>query len=125
MTDDKWMLIVDDEPKIRLLMKRYLNLKGYTVMLAKNGEEGFQLFSQHSQRFELCIVDLNLPDISGDVLLQKIKKIKPEIRIGLVSGDAKTRLAEKSIELQPNFTLSKPFSLHHLMEYIRIKKYFQ
>jgi two-component system OmpR family response regulator len=66
------ILIVDDDPSICTLLKRYLQRQGYTVEVAATGAEGLQQLRTFQP--DLVILDLNLPDVSGYSLCRQMQK---------------------------------------------------
>jgi len=85
------ILVVDDEEPIQKLLKRTLSKMGYSVDTASDGEEGLKLFRQHS--YELVLLDLNMPRLSGDQLLREIKKINPTTEVIVITGYASVESA--------------------------------
>ncbi len=80
------ILVVDDEESIKKLLKKTLSKMGFKVNTASNGEEGLRLFREHS--FELVLVDLNMPKLSGEQLLREIKKLSPATEVIVITGYA-------------------------------------
>ncbi|HKV40099.1 MAG TPA: response regulator, partial [Blastocatellia bacterium] len=78
------VLIVDDEPQVRELMVEFLHFDGHTAETAANGREGLEKF--HTGRFDLVITDMAMPELSGDQLIEAIKKTKPETPVILLTG---------------------------------------
>jgi len=66
------ILIIDDEPQIRKLLKITLESNDYKVVLAETGVEGVQLVANHSP--DLVILDLGLPDKSGHLVLKDLRE---------------------------------------------------
>jgi len=85
------ILVVDDEEPIQKLLKRTLSKMGYKVDTASDGEEGLKLFREHS--YELVLVDLNMPKLSGEQLLREIKKISPTTEVIVITGYASVESA--------------------------------
>ncbi|MDR2742049.1 MAG: response regulator, partial [Treponema sp.] len=85
MKDKQTVLVVDDEEKILSLVKSYLEINGYTALCAKNGREGMGLFERNS--VSLILLDLMLPDFSGEVFCRKIREIS---KIPIIMITAKT-----------------------------------
>ena len=66
------ILIVDDEPSIRSLLSRVLVREGFEILLATNGQEGLEIAAKENP--DLIILDLNLPDLYGEDVCQKIRQ---------------------------------------------------
>ncbi len=69
------VLIIDDEPELRNLLVKLLNLEGYKVQSAEDGKGGLALV--HKDDFLVVVTDVRLPDINGIELIQSIKQINP------------------------------------------------
>ena len=67
----KTLLIIDDDPLIRKTLSSHLSGKGFEVLLAEDGEQGFQMFDKGLP--DLVVLDIRLPDMDGLEVLRKIK----------------------------------------------------
>ena len=73
------ILIADDEKLVRDVIARFLTLKGYAVSTAENGAETISLVDR--ENFDLLIMDLRMPGLRSDEILELIKKTKAELPI--------------------------------------------
>ena len=80
------ILIVDDEVPIRMTLERLLQRRGYAVLAAGSGEQALALLDQHT--FDLLILDLKLPGISGLDVAQRARTLQPTAAILLLTGHA-------------------------------------
>jgi CheY-like chemotaxis protein len=78
------ILCVDDETTGLAVRKMTLESRGYHVMTADNGAEGLAIFS--SQPIDLVILDYKMPGMDGDVVAERMKRLKPVVPILLLSG---------------------------------------
>jgi len=78
------ILLVDDNRDGLLVRCSLLEEVGYSVQKATNGEEGLKLFN--SSRFDVVVTDYRMPRMNGVELIQKIRKVNPNIRVILLSG---------------------------------------
>ncbi|HMS63684.1 MAG TPA: response regulator, partial [Ignavibacteria bacterium] len=69
------ILLIDDEPNLRLLYSKLLSLEGFDITTASTGNEGLNLISK--DQFRLVISDVKLPDISGMEILKIVKEDHP------------------------------------------------
>jgi len=121
------LLIVDDDPELRTLLKKHLEEEGYTVFTAKDGEEAIELIQKENP--DVALVDYLLPDIDGISLCKWIKNNPDTLDIGviLITGlnDEETRI--KGLSAGADDLLTKPFFLPELKARIRalgkFKKY--
>jgi DNA-binding response OmpR family regulator len=78
------VLVVEDEPNLRSLLSRLLDDAGYDVAVAVNGADGLQ--AALSRSFNLILLDLILPDISGDEALRVLVAARPDSRVLVMSS---------------------------------------
>ena len=110
------ILVVDDELFIRELLCEFLGKSNYEVVSANGAAEALQLIQ--SYRFELAIVDLKMPDMSGAELLRLIKRMTDEIRIILMSGYASVPAVVEAYREGADDFLTKPFRLNELLSVV-------
>ncbi|MEE4365117.1 MAG: response regulator [Desulfotignum sp.] len=80
----KKILVIDDEPSIRVLLQKMLEREGHTAITASDGDEGMQLFEQ--TRFDLVITDIIMPGKEGIEIIMEITKKYPDIPVIAISG---------------------------------------
>ncbi len=83
-TEQKKILVVDDEESIHLLYREELEEEGYEVHSAMNGEEALKLFDDIKP--DLVILDINMPGMDGIEVLRQIKEKKPSVPVILSSA---------------------------------------
>lgn len=111
MTANKNILVVDDEPKILEVISSYLESKGYIVYTAENGQKALDVFEKNN--ISLLVLDLMLPDVSGEEVCERIRKIS---RIPIIMLTAKTQENDllKGLTIGADDYITKPFSLKEL-----------
>lgn len=110
------ILVVDDEPLVRELATTVLESTGYQVVSAADGEAALDKFKADPDSFSLAIVDVLMPVMGGEELVQEIAKIRPDFPILLSSGYApKSSLDEKIKKKEIEF-LPKPYRSRQLLE---------
>lgn len=80
------VLVVDDAGAVRNATKWMLEYYGYNTFTAENADLALRQFHDRAADIGLVIVDVRLPDMSADALIRALRRIKPEIRILLVSA---------------------------------------
>lgn len=80
------LLLVDDEPALLDLLKKYLERLGYQVDARPSPEEALELFSQDPDAYAVVLTDLTFPGISGDQMLEKMRTRNPLQRAIISSG---------------------------------------
>ncbi len=80
------LLLVDDEPGLLDLLKKYLERLGYDVDARSSSEEALAAFDQDPARYALDMTDLTLPGISGEQMLERMRARVPMLRAIISSG---------------------------------------
>jgi YesN/AraC family two-component response regulator len=111
------VLVVDDEPIMRELVRQVNNALGYETLQAADGLEGFHVYQNNLP--DLVISDVYMPRSDGVQLLKNIRTIDPTARIILMTGHAHFRMTEEKPLHRPNGFLLKPFALAELMNMIQ------
>lgn len=108
MVTSKNILAVDDEPKILEAVAAFLESKGYTVYTAQNGRQALEVFEK--QNISLILLDLMLPDISGEEFCTQIRR---KSRVPVIMLTAKSEEANQlnGLNLGADDYITKPFSL--------------
>ena len=95
------VLVVDDEEMIRSFTRSALEPYGYTVLLARDGEEGLRLLAQRSSDIGLVLLDVAMPGMDGLETLERIREIRPDVPVIVCSGfgdvDVETRFTGTDI----------------------------
>jgi two-component system response regulator ResD len=104
----KKILAIDDSPTLRKLLRYYLSRRGYDVSEANNGKVGLEFIMR--QDFDLIILDMMMPIMSGDVVLQRLKEMDNfSVPVLILSADKDEENKAKAIALGASFYLTKPF----------------
>ncbi len=113
------ILVIEDEARIQAFLRRGLEAEGYTVRAADNGRDGVALATEG--RWDLVVLDLLLPGLSGLELLQELHRTRPELPVLILSArtDLETKL--KGFELGAKDYVPKPFSLDELLARVRVQ----
>lgn len=80
------LLLVDDEPALLDLLKKYLERLGYQVDARASAEEALQAFEQNPQGYALVLTDLTLPGVRGDQMIERMRARNPALRAIISSG---------------------------------------
>lgn len=104
------ILHVDDDPDVRLLMAGSLQEFGYSVLTAGTVKEGLQLAEKTS--FDLCILDVRLPDGTGIELCQQLRTLQPNVPIVYYTAYADDDSQRAALSVCGDAYLRKPISIH-------------
>lgn len=110
--ENKKILIVDDEAKILEIVKAYLEHEGYEVEVATNGNAALSKFSEKA--FSLLVLDLMLPDMSGEELCEIIRR-KSDVPILMLTAKVDEGSIIKGLNLGSDDYVTKPFSPKQLV----------
>jgi CheY-like chemotaxis protein len=106
------ILVVDDSEEVREVLRELLSRHGYTVVTSPDGESG--LVELETRPFDLAMVDLGLPGISGLEVAHRLKSRWPATRVALMTGYGDRMGSEDVKSKGVDFVLAKPFSLDQL-----------
>ncbi len=113
------ILVVEDEPGIRLLMRKILIRQGYHVLEAASGPEALKLATGYPGKIVLLVTDMVMPEMSGKDLAAQLAEMTRDLRILYISGYTPDA-AISSAELPPGSDfLQKPFTLGSLVNKVR------
>lgn len=110
------ILVVDDEDIVRNLTRQILEIQGYNILSAGNGEEAIALFAENSEKINLLMTDISMPKMSGIELAETLKLKRPDLQVLFTTGYAETS------NLRANFEnaelLPKPYTFDDLTKRI-------
>ena len=118
-TGSERILVVDDEEAVRIVMQRSLEHLGYEVVVANNGQEALQIFSNLQGSFSLVIVDMIMPLMAGDELFYKLRKIDKATRVLIASGYSSDKRTKAMLSDGALGFIQKPFAVEELAEEVR------
>jgi two-component system, cell cycle sensor histidine kinase and response regulator CckA len=109
------LLVVDDEPAVRLLACRILREAGYTCLEAESGLAALGQLQSDGQRLDAMVVDIRLPDLSGLDLVRLARTLRPGTPALFISGYAQPLVEEPQLQKLLHAFLAKPFSAEQLI----------
>ncbi len=117
-TEAQRILAIEDDDAVQRVLKRLFETEGYTVDLAKDGLSGLEHFCE--TRPSAIVLDLRLPDISGQEVCQQITRVAPGLPVIVLS--AKAEVADKVVLLEMGACdyVTKPFSPRELLARVRV-----
>lgn len=114
------VLVVDDDPGVRVMLSSILNDEGYVVEAVENGKEAIKACEKSF--FDVVLIDVELPDMKGTELLDRLKKIQPKMVRIIITGHPSLESAMKAVNERADGYVLKPFEVTELLE--KIKKLF-
>ena len=110
----KHILLIDDEKVIREIGQEMIELLGYKCIIAKDGEEGVELFRENLEKILIVVLDVEMPGISGEVVSNIITEEVPDTRILFISGYDRDYLEKKVFGKKIENFMPKPLSVKSL-----------
>ncbi len=106
------LLVVEDDPDFRETCARWMTRKGHRVEAAANGHEALEICDR--KVFDVAIVDMNMPGLSGLELLERMKSTQIETEVIILTGQGTIESAVNAMKLGASDYLTKPFPLDEL-----------
>jgi CheY-like chemotaxis protein len=115
----KGVLIAEDEAEIRTLLTGVFEFEGFEVYAAHDGEAALKMFASHADAIVLIVVDLGMPKMGGLDVIEKVRQLKPSVKIIAASGYGRENVHEIVLKAGGDAFLSKPFVIAELIETTR------
>ena len=113
------ILVVEDEPQIRDLTATILEQAGFHVVLAHDGRHGLDMFRRHGQDLAAVLLDLTMPQMNGEEVLQHVRQMRPHIRVIVMSGYSEHEMHQRFAGQAVAGFVQKPFSPATLLDVLR------
>ncbi len=106
------ILLCEDDENLGMLLREYLNAKGYEADLYPDGEEGYKAFLNH--KYDLCVLDVMMPKKDGFTLAQEIRQNDTEIPIIFLTAKTLKEDILEGFKIGADDYITKPFSMEEL-----------
>jgi two-component system cell cycle sensor histidine kinase/response regulator CckA len=113
------LLVVEDELAVRQLFTTVLRRLGYAVHEASSGTEALRLFTEHVSSIQMIVTDVVMPGMSGGELAQRVRAVRPAMRILFVSGYTDDKVVRRGVLHGEEDFLQKPFTPMVLAQRVR------
>lgn len=113
------VLVIEDELLMCEVAKEMLEAHGLTVLTATDGQKGVALFREHAQSLRAVLLDLRLPDMSGEEVLREIHRVCPQTPVILVTAVEETTARPRLADLPVAIFIQKPFYLGPFLRKVR------
>ncbi|MGE0761055.1 MAG: response regulator transcription factor [Pirellulaceae bacterium] len=111
----KRILLVDDDPEIIEALRYALEVKGYTILVARDGNQGLAMAEREDP--DLVILDMMMPKRSGFLVLEKLRRTRPvPIRVIMITANEGSRHKAYAEMLGVDDYIRKPFAMDRLIE---------
>ena len=111
------ILLAEDDTDLRSILSQYLELQGFTVLAAENGQKGLDIFEE--QHVDLCLLDIMMPVMDGFSLAQKIKKHDQDMPVLFLTAKNQKKDKLKGLKIGADDYITKPFEVEELILRIR------
>lgn len=105
------VLLVDDEESVRDVASAMLHELGFEVISAADGRQALELYRQHGEAIALVLMDLNMPNLSGEEAFHELRKTDAEVRVILSSGFSEQEVTRKFLGKGLEGFVQKPYTL--------------
>lgn len=113
------IFIIEDEASLRELLRTVLEPRGYTVLTACDGAEAIDLLLREPATIDAVLLDLNLPEINGLDVFKTLRRIRPETKVLVISGNITAEVRREMNSLGQHEFLPKPYQLDELGRRLR------
>ena len=104
-----YILIVDDESRMRKLLKDFLSAKGYQTLEAEDGEKAIEVYEENKNKIKLILLDIMMPKLDGWSVLRKIRQ-ESKVPVIMLTARGEEQDELFGFELGVDESISKPFS---------------
>jgi two-component system, OmpR family, response regulator VicR len=112
------LLYVEDDESLSFVTKDNLELQGYEITYCENGKKAIE--AVHQQEFDLCILDVMLPDVDGFAIAEEIRKFNTQVPIIFLTAKSLKEDKIRGLRLGADDYITKPFSIEELILKIEI-----
>jgi PAS domain S-box-containing protein len=113
------VLLTEDEEQVRQMIRMILEMSGYCVLEASDGEEALSIYKQHEGQIDLVMTDVVMPQMSGRELAQSLEVLHPGIKVLYMSGYTDDAIVRHGLLDQEIAFLQKPFTPDVLIRKVR------
>jgi len=113
------VLIVEDDQRVRALLKEALSLKGFGVLEAGDGVAGLQMLEQHPARVDVLLTDVVMPKMDGRELGARVLAMWPDMKIIYMSGFSDNQDLRTEVLEHKSLFIQKPFTPQQLVQKLR------
>jgi CheY-like chemotaxis protein len=113
------ILLVDDEEPVRDLGRQMLEIAGYRVLVASDGEEAVAIYIDRMEEVDLVILDLIMPGMGGKACLETLVRLNPRVKVLIASGYSVNGQPEEALRSGARGFVDKPYELRYLLSRVR------
>ena len=110
------ILLIDDDPDVRRVGSRMLDLLGSEVLTAADGQEGLEVFQGSADEITCVILDLTMPEMGGEEVFGELRRLRPDVRVILSSGFNAQEMTQRFVGQGLAGFIQKPYRVANLQE---------
>ncbi len=107
------IMLCEDDENLGMLLREYLEAKGYDADLCVDGEEGYRTFQE--KKYDLCILDVMMPKMDGFTLAYKIRELNADVPFMFLTAKTLKDDVKQGFELGADDYITKPFSMEEVV----------
>ena len=112
------ILVVDDEPSVRVTVQKILERAGMKVLAARDGNSALELFRDPGNAIDCVLLDLNMPQVNGEQVFAEMQSINPSIPVLMTSGFTEAQTLDRCWDAGLAGFIPKPVRANVLLESI-------
>ena len=101
------ILIAEDDRDFGNILSQYISISGFEVVLGRDGKEAWELFNQG--KFDICVLDVMMPEMDGFTLAEKIKESHPEVPVIFLTAKSLKEDIVRGLKIGADDYITKPF----------------
>jgi PAS domain S-box-containing protein len=113
------VLVAEDEPGVREVVRRLLKRNGYEVLQAASGKEALSIMATTGRKIDVLLTDVVMPGLSGKELATLVKKVSRDVRVVFMSGYTNDIIAKQGVLHADEILVPKPFTEEELLTKLR------
>jgi CheY-like chemotaxis protein len=113
------LLLIEDDPAVRMVTRRALEELGFSVLTAEDGRVGVSTFAAHAADVRCVVLDLTMPGMNGDAAALRMRELVPDVPVLVVSGHGEEDAMETVSKLGHSRFLQKPYRIAELRTALR------
>ncbi len=113
------LLIADDEEAVRVVAKEILERQGFATLVAVDGREAIDLFETHRDAVTAALIDLTMPQINGQEVMEALRAQRPDLPVIITSGYNEQDIMERFHQSPPSAFIQKPYRSRDLVALVK------
>lgn len=113
------ILVIEDEPGMCLLFKKFIERLGYDCLVAEDGETADRICREHGESIALCLCDVVLRKTRGPIVVRRLLEQQPDMKVLFTSAYTDSSIVEKNLIGTGENFIGKPFTIRQLGEKLR------